>query len=412
MIGAGWRAARWPAGDPAPGRDALDAACGDRPVLLWAHDHHTAWLSSAALERLPIGTAPVVERDAAGRPTGVLRETAAWDAAAAVPLRASAGSTSAVRARHARGARPRRDRDPRLPARAGFAAWQRLHTTRAASRCASGRRCPPSGSASIIALGLRSGLGDDWLRIGPVKAFADGTLGSRTASMLRAVRRRGPRRAAAERRGVARRGGPLRRRGPRPRGARDRRCRQPRGARRARGDPGALVAARPAARASSTRQLLHPDDLAALRRARRDRVDAALARAIRPRRWPRRSGATAAAGAYALGSLAAQRSAALLRLRRADRATRPAGRRPGRGRPATGRSPRRSRSSSHSTASGAAPPTPATPSGASGGCCPGYAADLVVLERDPVTCPPDEIAAIPVVATMVGGRWVHGRPPW
>ncbi len=43
---------------------------------------------------------------------------------------------------------------------------------------------------------------------------------------------------------------------------------------------------------------------------------------------------------------------------------------------------------------------------------PGYAADLVVLERDPVTCPPDEIAGIGVVATMVGGRWVHGRPPW
>ena len=43
---------------------------------------------------------------------------------------------------------------------------------------------------------------------------------------------------------------------------------------------------------------------------------------------------------------------------------------------------------------------------------PGYAADLVVLERDPVTCPPGEIAAIGVVATMVAGRWVHGRPPW
>src|SRR5207253_375472 len=33
---------------------------------------------------------------------------------------------------------------------------------------------------------------------------------------------------------------------------------------------------------------------------------------------------------------------------------------------------------------------------------PGYVADLVVLERDPVTCPPDEIAAIGVVATMAG----------
>ncbi len=34
------------------------------------------------------------------------------------------------------------------------------------------------------ALGLRSGFGDEWLRIGGVKIFADGFLGSRTASML------------------------------------------------------------------------------------------------------------------------------------------------------------------------------------------------------------------------------------
>jgi predicted amidohydrolase YtcJ len=35
-----------------------------------------------------------------------------------------------------------------------------------------------------IALGLRSGLGDDWLRVGHVKIFADGGQGSRTAWML------------------------------------------------------------------------------------------------------------------------------------------------------------------------------------------------------------------------------------
>jgi predicted amidohydrolase YtcJ len=43
---------------------------------------------------------------------------------------------------------------------------------------------------------------------------------------------------------------------------------------------------------------------------------------------------------------------------------------------------------------------------------PGYLADLVVLNRDPVTCPPDELESIEVVATMVGGRWVHNPPPW
>jgi predicted amidohydrolase YtcJ len=43
---------------------------------------------------------------------------------------------------------------------------------------------------------------------------------------------------------------------------------------------------------------------------------------------------------------------------------------------------------------------------------PGYLADLVVLDRDPVTIPPDELSEVQVVATMVGGRWVHNPPPW
>ncbi|MBO0844156.1 MAG: amidohydrolase [Nocardioides sp.] len=40
---------------------------------------------------------------------------------------------------------------------------------------------------------------------------------------------------------------------------------------------------------------------------------------------------------------------------------------------------------------------------------PGHAADLVVLDRDPFTGPPDEIGASRVASTWVGGRAVHGR---
>jgi hypothetical protein len=43
---------------------------------------------------------------------------------------------------------------------------------------------------------------------------------------------------------------------------------------------------------------------------------------------------------------------------------------------------------------------------------PGYLADLVVLDRDPVACPPEELRDVHVVATMAGGRWVHNPPPW
>jgi predicted amidohydrolase YtcJ len=43
---------------------------------------------------------------------------------------------------------------------------------------------------------------------------------------------------------------------------------------------------------------------------------------------------------------------------------------------------------------------------------PGYLADLVVLDRDPLACEPEELREVRVVATMLGGRWVHGHPPW
>jgi predicted amidohydrolase YtcJ len=34
-------------------------------------------------------------------------------------------------------------------------------------------------------------------------------------------------------------------------------------------------------------------------------------------------------------------------------------------------------------------------------------ADLVVLNRDPLGCPPDELRDLRVEATMVGGRWTY-----
>jgi len=43
---------------------------------------------------------------------------------------------------------------------------------------------------------------------------------------------------------------------------------------------------------------------------------------------------------------------------------------------------------------------------------PGYVADLVVLDRDPVAASPEELRGVQVVATMVGGRWTHNSPPW
>ena len=64
-----------------PTKHDLDAVTGDAPAALIAKDYHSLWLNSAALA-LAGGDLDVdggvVERDANGEPTGVLREESAW----------------------------------------------------------------------------------------------------------------------------------------------------------------------------------------------------------------------------------------------------------------------------------------------------------------------------------------------
>jgi predicted amidohydrolase YtcJ len=43
---------------------------------------------------------------------------------------------------------------------------------------------------------------------------------------------------------------------------------------------------------------------------------------------------------------------------------------------------------------------------------PGFLADFVVLDRDPYELEPEQLPEVNVVATMLGGRWVHNPPPW
>jgi hypothetical protein len=408
LIGAGWRDSLWPGGDPEPRREDLDAACGDRPVLLWAHDHHTAWLSSAALALLPVGSAPVVERDATGAPTGVLRETAAWEAAAAIPgpgeRELDEALVRGLRAAHARGITGIHD----FQREYGLAAWQRLHADRRLSLRV-WASLPAERLEDIIALGLRSGLGDDWLRIGPVKAFADGTLGSRTASLLEPFADAGlgqPLLSSLELRVLALRcsdaGLEL--------------------AVHAIGDAAnravldALEATRDRWLPRGLRpriehaQLLHPADIprfAALGvTASMQPSHAPSDRAVAEAAWGARC-----AGAYALASLTAGGAALCFG---SDAPIEPLD-------PLAGVQAAVTRDWPHAEAL----PVEVALDGFWGGAArarraerrlgrllPGYAADLAVLERDPVTCPPDEIAGIGVVATMVAGRWVHGRPPW
>ena len=69
----------------------LDSILSDRPMLLSGSDGHTAWANSAALKLAHITAATQdpagghIERDAAGKPTGTLRDNASLVAYAAKP---------------------------------------------------------------------------------------------------------------------------------------------------------------------------------------------------------------------------------------------------------------------------------------------------------------------------------------
>ncbi len=184
--GFGWTQETWQGGGE-PTREALDAVTGDVPVALLAHDWHSLWLNSAALARAggdleaPGG---VVERDAAGMPTGVLREAAAWrfrdEHAGASHAELLEATRAALPAAAAQGVTAIHDKDGVVGALEVFRAlrgegalslrvWQSL---------------PLARLAELVADGVTPGTGDAWLRLGYLKAFLDGTLGSRTARLL------------------------------------------------------------------------------------------------------------------------------------------------------------------------------------------------------------------------------------
>lgn len=80
ITGGGWSMDAFPRGVPLA--SDLDAVVGARPVFLPNRDHHSAWVSSRALELAGVTAATPdppdgrIERDAAGAPTGALHEGA------------------------------------------------------------------------------------------------------------------------------------------------------------------------------------------------------------------------------------------------------------------------------------------------------------------------------------------------
>jgi predicted amidohydrolase YtcJ len=191
ITGWGWNHNLW--GDLPTAAD-LDHVAPNHPVALEAKSGHAVWVNSRALElagvtaSTPDPLSGQIVRDAHGQPTGILLEDAIDLITQVKPEPTPEELAELMRAAfpvaHRAGLTGIHDFD----GPAAFAAFQLLRCTQRQQRGQLGLRVvksiPREKLSQAIDLGLRSGFGDEWLRIGSVKLFADGALGPQTASML------------------------------------------------------------------------------------------------------------------------------------------------------------------------------------------------------------------------------------
>jgi predicted amidohydrolase YtcJ len=169
-----------------PDKELVDPAVGDRPTCLSRQDGHMMVCSSRALalakitRETPDPPGGVIVRDAKGEPTGILKD-AAMDAIHAVrPQRSLAELEEGLKAAMKEAARSGVTSVQDLPGtRRDLDAWESLRAKSSLTVRVT-YRLPLSEWEK--ARDRRAAMkNDEWLRIGGVKGFADGSLGSGTA---------------------------------------------------------------------------------------------------------------------------------------------------------------------------------------------------------------------------------------
>ncbi len=174
-----------------PTRHDLDAISPDHPMLLIRACHHIGVANSAALRiagvdrNTPDPEGGSIDRDASGDPTGVLRETAYESVRANVGQPGREQMVEALRL----GGSAFLATGVTSTAEAGIFRAEEL----AAYQAAWQQNILPVRTylmmiidvslESLISLGIRTGFGNDRLRIGPAKLFSDGSIGGHTARM-------------------------------------------------------------------------------------------------------------------------------------------------------------------------------------------------------------------------------------
>ncbi|MGQ0548796.1 MAG: amidohydrolase [Armatimonadota bacterium] len=192
-FGRGWDKNIWTE-DRFPTRHDLDAATPAHPVVLSSKDGHLLWVNTVALRlagltrQTPDPPGGAIGRDLAGEPDGILKEEAKALIHRVIPPPTDEMREQAVRAASAEFHRlgltgVHAFTGSSDEGTAQFDALQRVHD-RGELAIRVTATVPDRLLDAAVQAGLRTGAGDAMLRVGALKIFADGTLGSQTASML------------------------------------------------------------------------------------------------------------------------------------------------------------------------------------------------------------------------------------
>jgi predicted amidohydrolase YtcJ len=195
ILGRGWDQTRLPAGELGPGgwptSEILDRAAPNNPVWLSRVDGHTSWANRTAMRLAGIGRgtqSPAggeVVRDARGEATGIFKESAEGLVGRHVPAPTLAQARRGIRAALDLAARTGVTSVQTDASVMDVQVYRQLRDADSLSVRVYGWF--PLEARVIQALreqGITAPSGDEWVRLGMVKGYTDGTLGSRTAYML------------------------------------------------------------------------------------------------------------------------------------------------------------------------------------------------------------------------------------
>ena len=191
LLGAGWNQVTWKLGR-FPLASEIDAVVADKPVVLDRVDGHAKWLNTKALQAAGITQNTVdppggrIERDAAGRPTGVLVDKAMLLVEKVIPQPSGAELRDALKAAlsHMNSVGLTGVGDAGINAAQAAVYRQMADEGLLTVRIYAMIRDTGADFRALSSRGPLIGYAHDTLNIRAVKLFADGALGSRGAALL------------------------------------------------------------------------------------------------------------------------------------------------------------------------------------------------------------------------------------